>query len=84
MQLKDTIEGMTSADYKDRFWAEYQQLKIRYEKLRKFNARIRAAQFGGQEPKHDCPLELLEEQERFMVAYLKVLEIRASIEGIDL
>lgn len=26
-ELKDTIEGMTSADYKERFKAEYQQVK---------------------------------------------------------
>ncbi len=32
-ELKDTIEGMTSADYKERFKAEYQQVKIRYDKL---------------------------------------------------
>lgn len=32
-ELKDTIEGMTSQDYKERFKAEYQQVKIRYDKL---------------------------------------------------
>ena len=29
-ELKDTIELMNSADYKDRFKAEYLQIKIRY------------------------------------------------------
>lgn len=29
-ELKDTIELMNSSDYKDRFKAEYYQLKIRY------------------------------------------------------
>lgn len=33
MELKDTISLMTSADYKERFIAEYLQLKIRYNKL---------------------------------------------------
>ena len=33
MELKDTAKGMSSLDYKERFVAEYQQLKIRYEKL---------------------------------------------------
>ena len=32
MELKDTIELMNSADYKERFKAEYFQTKIRYEK----------------------------------------------------
>ena len=31
MVLKDTIDLMTSEDYKERFLAEYQQLKIRYD-----------------------------------------------------
>ena len=34
MELKDTIEMMNSADYKERFKAEYYQTKIRYEKLK--------------------------------------------------
>ena len=34
MELKETINLMTSADYKERFKAEYYQVKIRYEKLK--------------------------------------------------
>ena len=30
MELNETIEMMQSADYKERFKAEYYQLKIRY------------------------------------------------------
>ena len=41
MELKDTIEMMTSNDYKERFKAEYYQAKIRYEKLKKFSWMIR-------------------------------------------
>ena len=33
MELQDTIELMNSAEYKDRFKAEYWQAKIRYDKL---------------------------------------------------
>ena len=33
MELKDTIEMMQPEDYKERFKAEYYQLKIRLEKL---------------------------------------------------
>ena len=34
MELIDTIDLMTSDDYKDRFMAEYYQVKIRYQKLK--------------------------------------------------
>lgn len=34
MELKDTIEMMQSADYKERFKAEYYQVVIRYQKLK--------------------------------------------------
>lgn len=85
MELKDTIEGMTSADYKERFKAEYYQTKIRYEKLKNFCNKIEVAQMmGTEEPKHDCPLELLVEQQKCMGIYLSCLEKRAIIEGVDL
>lgn len=85
MELKDTIEGMTSDDYKERFKAEYYQTKIRYEKLKNFCNRIEVSELMGTEPpKHDCPLALLREQQRFMGMYLSELEKRAIIEGIDL
>ena len=90
MELKDTIEMMQSADYKERFKAEYQQTKIRYEKLKAFNNKIEAAQATeGMKnavdfPEHDCPFYLLRDQQRIMGEYLQVLEIRAEIEGIKL
>ena len=34
MELKDTATLMVSSDYKERFKAEYYQLKIRLEKLK--------------------------------------------------
>ena len=33
MELKDTVALMASADYKERFKAEYYQLVIRFKKL---------------------------------------------------
>ena len=85
MELKDTIQMMCSSDYKERFKAEYYQTKIRYEKLKAFNNKIEAAIVAGtEEPKHDCPLSLLQDQQRQMGLYLKTLEIRAVIEGIEL
>ena len=86
-----TVVGMLSPDYKERFKAEYQQTKIRYEKLKAFCNRIEAAMRtcpGDTKrvamPEHDCPLELLRDQQRAMGEYLHCLEIRAVIEGIDL
>lgn len=85
IELKDTIDGMTNADYKERFKAEYYQTKIRYEKLKNFCNRIEVAQMmGTEEPKHDCPLELLREQQKYMGMYLSVLEKRAIIENVTL
>lgn len=85
MELKETIEKMTSADYKERFVAEYQQTKIRYEKLKHFCYVIEAAQLAKiEEPKHDCLLALLREQQSVMGQYLHILELRAVIENIDL
>ena len=34
MELQDTLEMMTSTDYKERFRAEYYQTAIRYKKLK--------------------------------------------------
>ena len=85
MILVDTAVLMASEDYKDRFIAEYHQTKIRYEKLKKFNTKIEAANImSTKEPTHDCPLHLLREQQRAMGEYLHILELRAEIEGVDL
>ena len=85
MELYETIEGMTSTDYRERFKAEYRQTKIRYEKLKDFCNRIEAAERTGTEPpKHSCPLGLLQEQQKYMGLYLKMMEIRAVIEEIAL
>ena len=91
-ELKETTKLMTSADYKERFVAEYWQTKIRYEKLKAFNTKIEAAQrvrFSEvenklKEPIHDCPADILIEQQHILGEYLHILEIRAVIEGIDL
>lgn len=96
MELKDTIELMTSKDYKERFVAEYWQLKIRYEKLKAFCNKIEATELYNEslgctkqhlrkeEPKHDCPVHLLRNQQRTMGELLHTLEIRAEIENINL
>lgn len=91
-ELKETAKLMTSTDYKERFVAEYWQTKIRYEKLKAFNTKIEAAQrvrFSEienklKEPIHDCPADILIEQQHILGEYLHILEIRAVTEGIDL
>lgn len=83
MELKDTEKLMESADYKDRFKAEYYQTKIRYEKLKKYADKIEVEDIAGKSVK-DCPLELLRTQQRYMGQYLHVLELRALIEGVEL
>lgn len=85
MTYKDTVKGMLSSDYKERFIAEYWQTKIRYEKLKAFCNKIEAARVNIEpEPEHDCPYELLREQQKIMGEYLHILEVRAVIEGIVL
>lgn len=85
MELKETVELMNSEDYKERFIAEYHQVKIRYEKLKNFCNKIEVeTMLGKEETKHDCPLELLREQQKYMGLYLSVLEKRALIENIVL
>lgn len=81
MELKDTIEMMNSADYKERFKAEYHQTRIRYEKLHKMVIKYEAGTLNFT-PK--CSLELLKEQKKYMGCYLYCLEVRAEIEGIEL
>lgn len=85
MELKETIELMCSEDYKERFVAEYHQVKIRYEKLKNFCNKIEVeTMLGKEETKHDCPLGLLREQQEYTGLYLSVLEKRALIENVEL
>ena len=81
LELKDTINEMTSPNYKERFQAEYWQTKIRYKKLHKMIVKYEAGTLGFT-PK--CSIELLKEQKMHMGNYLRCLEVRAEIEGIEL
>lgn len=80
MELIDTVDLMCSAHHENRMLAEYRQTKIRYEKLHAMIIKIHA---GTLEFKPKCGVELLEEQAAAMGKYLKTLEIRAEIEGLD-
>ena len=81
MDLNDTIELMSSSDYKDRFKAEYYQTKIRHDKLSKMIVKYEA---GTLNFTPDCPLGVLKDQRDAMNDYLYELELRAEIESIDL
>ncbi|WP_297993935.1 hypothetical protein [uncultured Clostridium sp.] len=81
MELKDTVEMMGSSDYKERFRAEYFQLKIRLEGLSRMLFKYKAGTLNF-EP--SCSYDLLLEQFYNMRKYLWILEERAKIEEVDL
>ena len=81
MELKDTIELMESNNYKERFKAEYDQTKIRYDKLHKLIIKMEA---GTCDFTPSCGLEIHKEQAKYMGMYLHTLEVRAEIEKIEL
>ena len=80
MELKDTVDLMLSDDYKDRFGAEYHQLRIRYNKLATIVQKYEDGTLGF-EP--DCSIEILRDQLNAMSGYLIILLTRAMAEGID-
>ena len=81
MELKDTIDLMNSKDYKERFIAEYLQLKIRYNKLLNMLMKWDRQELDF---KPDVPRMIYNKQILSMGEYLKTLEYRAKIENIDL
>ena len=81
IELKDTVEMMGSDDYKERFVAEYAQLKIRYDKLYAVLEKYAADKLDF---KPTCPIEILYEQLDHMEAYLEILKIRAKYEDVEL
>lgn len=80
-ELKDTIEGMLSDDYRERFIAEYNQVRIRVYKLDDIIAR-----YANKELSFNLatPIDVLVRQKIFMFRYMKILEARARYEGINL
>ena len=81
MELKETIEMMTSSDFKDRFKAEYYQLKIRHEGLARM---LKGYKQGSLNFKPNCSYELLHTQFVYMECYINILEERAKIENVEL
>lgn len=81
MDLKATIVMMNSSDFKERFRAEYFQLKNRVEGLSNMLDKYRQNQLDFR-PK--CSIKLLDGQLNAMKSYVTHLTERAKIEGIDL
>lgn len=81
MELKETVEMMNSADYKERFKAEYQQVVIRYQKL---SAMLEKWDKGELNFTPTCPRSTYNMQVRAMTDYIAVLEARAVMEGVEL
>lgn len=81
MELAETAAMMTSADYKERFLAEYHQLLTRYVKLVNM---VSAWDKGELNFTPTCPRATYDFQIRTMKDYLGLLEIRAKMEGVEL
>lgn len=79
MLLEETIDMMISNDYKERFIAEYHQLKERYNNLNKMINNWNNLDF-----KPSCSLSIYQSQVSAMKQYLNILELRARIENINL
>lgn len=80
-ELKETVELMLSNDYKERFKAEYYQLKIRIDRLDNMLSKMENDELNFIPT---CPYELLQNQLKAMLLYEIFLKERAKIEKIDL
>jgi hypothetical protein len=81
MELKDTATLMVSSDYKERFKAEYYQLKIRLEKLKYM---LQKWDNGEIQFTPTCPRSIYDLQVENMERYLAVLDARAVIGKVAL
>ena len=78
MNLKETVPMMESADYKERFKAEYLQLKIRVNGLRNM---LKKYKDGTLPFTPTCSYDLLNGQLKAMELYAQYLDERAEIEN---
>ena len=81
MTMEDTVELMTSGDYKERFKAEYYQTGIRYLRLKSM---LEKWDKGELNFKPSCPRSIYSIQLKAMEDYIAVLEARAAIEGVEI
>lgn len=81
IEFEATTEMMLDDDYRQRFKAEYWQVKHRYDRLHDMVVKYEA---GTLDFNPSCPIELLKEQKAAMGKYLYTLEVRAAIEKVAL
>ena len=79
-ELAKTCEGMVSPDYKERFKAEYLQLKNRLNGLKRM---LDAWDNGKLNFTPTCPRNIYDEQIKGMELYLNALKQRADIEKVE-
>lgn len=79
--LSETINLMTSDDYKDRFRAEYYQTKIRRDKLLNMLENWNKGNLNFQPV---CKRSIYEKQIKYMNQYLAILIQRAQTENISI
>ena len=79
MELKDTVDLMLSDDYRDRFKAEYYQIKIRCDKLS-----VMLERWNGLNFTPNTDYKTFWEQYASMNAYKEKLLKRAYLENITL
>lgn len=80
-ELSQTIDMMTSSDYKEQFRAEYAQVCIRYQKLKSMLEKWDA---GNLNFHPTCPRSTYNIQIKAMTDYIAILEARAVMENIFL
>lgn len=91
-QVEKTRAEAEANAWKDRLKEEYTQLKERYEKLKKFNIKQdinnRIGRNENLSPKEyrkcDIRIDIMHKQEQLMKEYLRVLEERMVLEGIEI
>ena len=81
MELSETVALMNSADYKDRFKAEYYQLTNRRNGLKRM---LVSYADGTLKFTPSCSYDLLHTQLVYMDGYIDILKQRADRENIEL
>lgn len=82
LNKNSAVEDETvTPEWQVRFIEEYNELKNRKMKLHKMLVKYDA---GTLDFKPTCPVELLKQQEIVMSEYMRILEIRAQMEGVIL
>ena len=77
MELRDTVNGMLSANHLERLEAEFEQVRIRAWKLCEM---LMKWDLGMLDFTPTCPKELLKDQYDAMIRYAQILNMRITLE----